>query len=743
MSPTKDPEPTTNPCLLKGFREYAETVNTPMATFPLPDGHFPRRDAPVIFMSTVRAALRSLLLVMPFLFVFCLPWVDLGIWRQTETASVVLHLMSGLTALLLGALIAMGGRRARAAALHPVVLAFAGIAALTFIQATLNPFDGFDVPRTLHGLVKHGVGGLWHLDVAILAAGYLAVSNRRWRNAYAISALAAMTIAAGLTWAFFNRGANPWIPYDFTGWIGVFALLAASAGFMSDDRRIKIAAVALGLFGLFVGRNATADVAVVVAVVSSAYWIVPASTGQIRRVGLALSAVALVGVPALLAISTGPLESLAVRSIDQVKMRTDGIPSALPLDHVDIDKKAYGTVWSRGWMIKTVASNLLAHPGALAFGRGWGSFPQVQAEEMRSVPGRAFPDRTETASLAFWDPNSKADFHSHNLLVEALLSLGLPGALLTAFALLSPLIFARRRDVPVAAFLTVSVCIVGGMWFLVNTLAPVLALAFASCSRVSPARIRPRMLQVLPMAAGFAVAGLALFFFASILFGVSLAERQARYFEPMDWQIAPPCRAIAGLTAPAREVNVTIFKRFVEEGEQSRVPFAWFAQRAKTALNYACILRDLSDHTADPALLESSLDLRYRLLRASGNFPPIVKMMKVDISYWGDDIRRLLTMASDRTDAIIPYVSWLILKGDRNEALDAMAKLSPLVMPGDPVADWLEARRAELTGDATTHRERMAAALRGGIANLIRLRRADTEIFMKTAAGPAATEGTR
>jgi hypothetical protein len=690
----------------------------------------------VIFLSTVRTALRSLLLAMPFLFVFCLPWVDLGIWRQTETASVILHLASGLTALLLGALIALGGRRARGAAVHPVVLAFAGIAALTVLQAALNPLDGFDASRTLHGLIKHGVGGLWHLDVAILIAGYLAVSDRRWRNAYAVSALAAMTLAAGLTLVFMNKGANPWVPYDFTGWIGIFALLAVAAGLASDERRIRIAAIALGILGLYAGVNATADLAAAAAFAGYAFWRWrPVAPSSIRRRSLAVAAFALVGFVVVLPLTTKPLEALATRSVDPVKMRTDGIPSTNPIDHIDIDKKFYGTVWSRGWMVRTVLANLAAHPGALAYGRGWGSFPQVQAEEMRSVPGRAFPERTETSSLAFWDPNRKADFHSHGLLLEALLSLGIPGALLMGFALLSPLIFARRRDVPAAAFLTVSLCIVGGMWFLVNTLAPVLAVALASCSRLPPKSQRPRMLGTVSIAAAFAAVGLSLFFFASILFGISLSERQARYFEPMDWQIAPPCQAIAGWTAPAREVNVTIFRRFVEEGEQSRVPFAWIAQRAKTALNYACILRDLSDHTADPALLDASLDLRHRLLQASGNFPVIVNMMKVDISYWSDDIRRLLTMAPDRTDVIIPYVSWLILKGDKKEALDAMAKLSPLVMPGDPVGDWLEARRAELTGDVTSHRERMAAALRGGIANLIRLRRADTETFLD---GPAS-----
>lgn len=686
----------------------------------------------MIFLSTVRATLRSLLLILPFLFVFCLPWVDLGIWRQTETASVVLHLVTGLVALMMTALIGGGSRRARAAALHPAALAFAGIALLSFLQAALAPGDGFDAPRTLHGLIKHGVGGLWHLDVAVLMTGYLATSNRSWRKAYACSALAAMTVAAVLTWLFIGKGAAPWVPYDFTGWLGIFAILACAAGFATGDRRIQIASAVLLLLAMPVARNATAYLAVLAGAAGYLFWLVKsADPATLRRPALLVSVAALAGFVLLLTFAARPLEAVASRSVDAVTMAKDGIPSTSPLDHVDIAHKPYGTVWSRSWMVRTVFDNIVAHPQIAAFGRGWGSFPQVYSEEMRSVPGRTFEQATDTSSLAFWDPHRKADFHSHNLIVEALLSLGLPGALLTVFALLSPLLFARRRDLPAAAFLTVSLCIVGSMWFLVNVMAPVLALAFAACLRAETGVHAPvRRLAVAGHAATFAACGLALFFFASILFGISIAEREARYFEPMDWQIAPPCKAVAGFTAPAREVNTTIFRRFVEAGEQSPVPFAWFAQRAKTAINYSCILRDLADHNTDPSLLETSLDLRYRVLRASGNFPVIVKMMKVDISYWGDDIRRLLTMAPDRTDVILPYVNWLISKGDKTEATEAIGKLAPLVMPDDPVADWLEARRAELAGDAAVHKARMSAALRGGIANLLPLRRADTDIFL-------------
>jgi hypothetical protein len=297
--------------------------------------------------------------------------------------------------------------------------------------------------------------------------------------------------------------------------------------------------------------------------------------------------------------------------------------------------------------------------------------------------------------------------------------------------------------VPAAAFLVVAFCIVGGMWFLVNTLAAPLALAFASVSRPRRHLPRPKIRVAAAAAAACAAAGVALFFFGSIMFGVALFERQARYFEPMDWQLFPPCRPVAGFTAPAREVNVSIFRRFVEAGEESKVPFAYLAQRNKNAINYACILRDLSDHSADPSLLEASLDLRYRLLRVSGDFPPIVKAMAVDISYWGDDIRRLLVMAPDRTDVIIPYVSWMMLRGDLNKkaAIEAIDKLSPLAMPDDPVHAWLAASRAQLAGDDALYRSHMAEALRAGLANLQPMRRADTDVFM-AAAGPApAAEG--
>ncbi|MFC6050190.1 hypothetical protein ACFPYM_20395, partial [Methylobacterium hispanicum] len=66
-------------------------------------------------MSLLRPALLNALLAVcaasPFAFVLTLPFVDLGQWRQVETATVAVHGAAGLAALLM-ALLALSGERA-------------------------------------------------------------------------------------------------------------------------------------------------------------------------------------------------------------------------------------------------------------------------------------------------------------------------------------------------------------------------------------------------------------------------------------------------------------------------------------------------------------------------------------------------------------------------------------------------------------------------------------------------------
>jgi hypothetical protein len=219
-------------------------------------------------------------------------------------------------------------------------------------------------------------------------------------------------------------------------------------------------------------------------------------------------------------------------------------------------------------------------------------------------------------------------------------------------------------------------------------------------------------------------------FFSGILFGVSKTEYAARYFAPMTWTDKPPCRAVAGYMSPDREVNSALYRKFVSSGEAQPAPFVWFATRMKTAINYACILRTISDRHADADVISTSLDMRNQLLRASGNFPPIEKGLAVEIRYWEDDIHRLWQAAPARTEVVIPYVSWLISKGDKEKALEAIGRLDPSVKSDDPVSFWLHARRAELTGDTAGYKTLMTDALHRGLANLLPLSKAETSYFL-------------
>lgn len=81
----------------------------------------------MIIASMLRTVLGALLLVAPFAFVFGLPWVQIGIWRDTETVTVALHFISGLSAASIAAMAVIGDRRAAAALKHPITMCLAAI----------------------------------------------------------------------------------------------------------------------------------------------------------------------------------------------------------------------------------------------------------------------------------------------------------------------------------------------------------------------------------------------------------------------------------------------------------------------------------------------------------------------------------------------------------------------------------------------------------------------------------------
>ena len=675
----------------------------------------------IALRTTDRAALAAtalLLAAAPAAFLFATAWLP-----DPESGRVALQ-QGGLLALCAGvglctlALAARGHRAARAALVHPAVLLPLALALLALLLAPLHPFP----LRTVEGLPAspyHHAAALFHVEIALLAAGYLAAARGPWRTPLAAALAAAAAAAAAITAATLNFDGQPWLavhlpawygfaaahllPSGYRAWIAPVGLLAAAA--LSTSGRgpaPKLAAAGLLLWMLWISNNSTA----MIGAAGAAGWL--ACERVLPRLGragarAAACAAILLG-PLLLVPPAAPyIERADTAGVDAAAAaRRDGIPSLDPRDHVTINLMPGRTIWSRSWMQRLVIEDLAAHPRLLATGRGWGTFAESHAAHWREVTGRRFREGGSLASKTHWDAHSSARFHPHNTLVETVSSLGLAGGLLVAALLALPALRPRRAGVPVA--LGMALCTVSGFWFLESSFAP--ALAFALAATVRP--FRPGACAARAARAAFAAA------IAACLAGSALALSESR-------PAAPPagCES-AGEDGPATFAR---YEAFLTRGLTAPFPIGWIADRIPRIEAMACAARAAGAPGHGLDALSEMLRLRDLLLTGFDGLP--AEAFAAESAAWKGDLTRLLAAAPGRTDAVVPYVAWTVAHRDGATAARETAELRRRVASSsDPVGPWLDACAAFLRGDADGHRRAGLRALDLGIANVVAFRHA-------------------
>lgn len=684
----------------------------------------------VLLRTALRNALLSVCAASLFTFVLTLPYVDLGQWRQVETATVGVHAAAGLAALLMALLALAGDRAVREAAFSAPVLLLIGIGLLSL---ALSPFHD-DPVRTLFGLLKHGVGALWWVSTGILAAAFAVAGRGLSRPVLAGAGAAAafcVIVLYGLNW---STQEPRWIPYDFKEWVAILGLLASVPLLALRTRAGVVGAALLAAIAVLGFGNRSIMLTVALSVVAYGAWLLVRSRTRFGpRTALAASlSLAALGGTAVIALLPPVLERHAVSGIHETS--ASPIPSENPLDHVSIEGKPYGTIWSRGVVLDLVARNMVDHPLSLAVGRGWGSLQEVIAEDGRSVPGRRFRWGPETASLTFLDFNANADFHSHNLLAESALSLGLAGAALTLLAFLTPVFRARRRSLPAAGILSATLLVAGSLWFLLGIMGPFLAFAVASVGLGRPV-VATHRIPTPAVALGLAMPAFGIVFCSALLLGFGKAQQEERWFGSLSFFRAPPCTTVTGPLLPEREINTGLFRRFVEQAERagSAEKVKEYADdRRGNAINFACIMRTLADRKPSASVLATSLELRPRIFAAAGNDPIWLQSMKPDVAYWEADLARLWSVAPGRTELAIPYVSWLIALRDPKMS-EIAGRLAASMPDGDPVKAWVLSRKAEAEGDVIAQHQHLREALARGIANIVPISRASVERAMQAA----------
>lgn len=665
---------------------------------------------------TDRIAIRGLTVVLatvPFAFMFATAWGADPVSGRVAVQQAVLLTLCGLSGAAVLRLAAGGHRAARAALAHPAVLLPLATAALGFVLAPFHPFPW----RTVEGLPDsphHHFGALWFVETAMLAAGYLTAARGSLRTPLAACLAVAAVAAAAVTAATLNFEGEPllarimpsWynfvslhvLPSGYRAWIAPVGLMAAAVLYGTGTRSGRLAAVALLAFMLWAGNNSTAAIAAAVGLVfAGAARILPRLGSIGSRAALCL---VLVAAPAaIVPFAAAPIEKADVKGVNAaIASLSDGIPSLDPRDHVVMNLMPGRTIWSRAWMQRIVAEDLLSRPLLLAVGRGWGTFAESYAAHWREVPGRRFRDRlgpTSPMSKTHWDAHTSARFHPHNTFLDAAASLGAFGAALLAILLALPALLPRKSNRSAAIALGLSLCTVAGFWFLESSFAPFLAAAFAATVR--PLRFGPAGLK-LPRAA----------FPVAVLLCVAGAALSLVHAKPGP---APGCDedrlgAPASLPAYAELLGTAIDK---DRG--------WLLERIPMARALACNVRHLARPGGGLDALSEMLRLREILLTEFDDLPT-ERLFFEEIAAWKGDVERLLKAAPGRTDAVIGYVAWTARHRDADTAREAVAAFRPgISSEKDPVGPWLDACTALLSGDRPGHRRLVEAALEGGLAN--------------------------
>lgn len=647
------------------------------------------------------------LCLLPFTFVFGLPWLDWGLWPQVEGPSAAMHVLAAFLSLFIGIQMSFSDKRYIAAAKSPVVVAMAVFAAFSIL---VLPFSD-DPMRSLHGTLKHGVGIIWHVELAVVTLAAMAVwTSHRARLALGMSTVAA-AFAVMCMYMFPNSPFG--LPLTFEKWVGIYALAAAGV-LVSIFSSWTGTAVAYGLaavlmtFGYVVSGDRAAFVAAAVVICFKFFPLIPGFRKISSSPSLRAALVVIVSVVGTIGVyASAPI-------IERHALLTtpprDDIASVDPLDRITLQNGTLGTIWSRSYMVRILVDEMIDHPSTALTGNGFGYFGTAYEYHAREVPGRRFPNETPTSSRTYWDVHDKANFHSHNMLMEMTTSTGLIGAILW----LAIFAAAAYASAPGAA-MALGIAVVGTFWFPINYMMAPLALLFAARSGhferpVVVGKILPGLSPLIAILLSSILA------YSGISAGMlARAEYFERGFSPVEIE-GSDCGFMKAAFFPKNEIVIDLYTILRRKILASQNPPATLFASTTNLLSINCMLRSDYEHPGSIRTLTASLEGRSPLI-AMG--PASYGPMRDDIVKWGDDIALLLKMSPERTEFLPPYVTIVAARAhDKSVAYKAIERFLPMLKQSDPVREYLLAQLALLDADKRAYADHFKKALELGYADL-------------------------
>lgn len=668
---------------------------------------------PPVFMESKRLNLRNTLgipvcglgLLMGLnIFIFSLPPIGVGIWPQSEGAIAALNICAALCTL--GLLIVASGKNTyivRRFLVHPYVLIPLGIAGLSLI---LTPFYDLKL-RHLIGAAQTGEGiAQWFCWAVFILAALVCFRLKFWRGALTLAALLSFAVSMGLTLAHVYRGFI-WTPYSYPDYLALSAFCLIPLLWPYVRRFLSFAAAA-GI--MFIAVNALLlatqnNIGILYSLLGMGFftvlWLLR-GIDEKRKMKIALPLLA--AVPVLV---IGGLMGLAALPDDLGFYKFNG-------------SYAMVTVFSRAYLIDTALKPIGENFMMFFTGGGWGSYTEIMT---RYLPVDWLDLTKDTQQ---WDGITVDHFHSHNMIIETLSAIGIFGAALVYFLMVSVPVFAKTRQKFPALLFAGGFVSIGAFWFLMPLNIPFAALGLAACAGTGGKNLRFKIPAFAPaiLVLALLVTGTAGFVTGKTALKNNdyipqqLDVTQAQNNCPMEYEdfgaggiqiskmlIARMRYMVAENEKLAEDDNPDIRQTIQTELKKMNHLFCQstiYKTRNKTGLRFKIarlivrgeLLMGLSDH----------IDEDTRQYYYEG---------------WEQDMRDWLRAAPQRSDQAVLFLLWHFLNGREDIAGD-IAGLIYKQNPEDPVGLWFKG--LVLTGDPNRAAQGiilMRTALKNGIERFV------------------------
>lgn len=602
----------------------------------------------------------------------------LGYWGPSEAIGASLHVSAALTALGLALLAALDRARVAAALSTPVAWPPLLLSAWSFAVAPLADYPWLSV----FGAPQTSEGALLHLDMALWTLGALCLKGeRRWALA-----LVAAAVLPALSQPLLFLLAPAARLYFFPDWLAFYGLLAPAVviGFWPDrgqgEGRAKVWLLAgvVALLPLAVAQNRTA---VAAALGATLLFLIIERIQVLARLWRPLAGIGLALLPAF--------GLLAVWYAAQL----------MP----------FGTFWSRLQAIHVALGVFPENPWTWLTGEGWGHDMLTLLRHLDRSGATEYRDGGPV-----WDLAVRDYFHSHHGAFEALLSAGIPGAILfcSQAVVLALTAVPRLRWLAgaTAAAFAAALC----FWFQADATAGFQAVAFAALA--AP----PKRLIGLPkpaLAGGLGLAGLGGLAAAAFLIGFGLPAQRSLAAGALT--AATPPAACADYPAEGWRADLGLSRMIGGRILQAQT-LGLAGDRADRLAGTICLMEQRLGGHPSIYLMFWGIDFRSRLAHIE-TFAPARERFAPLFASWGALLERMLALAPGRTDLAIGYFGWAISQGRHAEAA-ALADRLLGRRPEDPILLWFSGNAMIFNHDANAVRrgvERMKRALDLGVERFV------------------------